>query len=124
MAKKPDQDQQPLGPFGEMLEGDWDPVEMAEIHKAIANLPQKKAPGADALPAEIYKHIPSLRPYIQEVCNRVIRTGHFPKALRRILVIPILKEAKDAHLANSRRPISLICTMVKIVENRIECYRS
>ena len=107
----------PLGPFRERLGETYRRVEITEVIKLIDNLPLRRAPGADAISAEIYKKTRALIPYIREVCDSALKTGHFPNALRRVHLIPLLKIGKNPQSQESRRPISLLCTMVKIMEN-------
>ena len=57
----------PLGPFRERLGETYRRVEITEVIKLIDNLPLRRAPGADALPAEIYKKTRAPIPYIRGV---------------------------------------------------------
>ena len=50
------------------------------------------------------------------VFNGILRTGEIPKGLTRIHVAPLLKAGKDPNACESRRPISLISTAVKVLE--------
>ena len=85
------EDDAPLGPFTERIGEVYQVIEVAEDIKAIDNLPQRRAPGADAIPADIYKRVRALISHVRETCGGILRTGHFPKALRRIYMAPLLK---------------------------------
>ena len=81
----------PLGLLAERLSREYQEVETAEVIKAIDNLSLQRDPGAAAIPAAIYKRIRAWVPYVREACNGVLRSGRYPKAIRRIHLIPLLK---------------------------------
>ena len=106
----------PLEPYRKKQMGPCQPIRLQEMLLAIAHLPTGKAPGPDGFPVEIYKHLPVLRPYLLALLNAMYETGEIPKELRRIYVAPITKPGKAPRDPNSKRPISLINTIMKIME--------
>ena len=92
------------------------PFREVEILKAIRSLAGKKAPGADALPGEVYKRLTGMLPALTLLTTAVVRMGTLPHKLLEVLIIPLDKPGKDPHLCESKRPISLINTIVKAFE--------
>ena len=107
----------PLSPFRERLLGVHETVMAVEVAKAIRGMTSGKAPGPDGFPTEIYKNLPALIPVLARLTNLIYATGVFPKLLRRVFLVPLVKPGKDPHKVESRRPISLLCTAVKIIES-------
>ena len=99
--------------------GPHDPVTLAEIRKAISKQSSHKAPGSDGFPGIIYKRLPALQVELVRVLNMILKVGRFPKVLCRIHLVPIFKPGKYSKWAASRRPISLLPTMVKIAETAL-----
>ena len=75
-----------------------------------------KAPGPDGIPAEIYKNLPPLYPYIAKIINGILTRGIIPRELRHICVVPLSKPGKDPQLPSSKRPISFLRTSMEIME--------
>ena len=84
--------------------------------KSVSNLSGGKAPGPDGLPGEIFKRLPSLIPPLQVMLNAIYYRGKIPKLLRRLHVALIRKPGKDPQKAENRRPISLLNTIMKVME--------
>ena len=99
---------QPQGVFAEFRE--------VEIIKAIEDLSKDKTPGADAIPAAIYKTLSWLTPLIRRLLTSMVRSGCVPKPLLEIIIVPIDKPGKNPHLCESKRPISLINVIMKVAE--------
>ena len=92
---------------------------LAEIRKAISRRSSHKAPGSDNFPGVVYKRLPALQGELVRVLNPMLSTRKFPEVLCRIRLVPIFKPGKDPKLAASRRPITLLPTMVKISETAL-----
>ena len=108
--------ERPLGPFRERIEGSFQAFSRMEVTKAIWGLSQGKAPGPDGIPAEIFKRLPTLVPVLRVLFNGIYSRGGIPKTLCRVHVVLLKKPGKDPRVAANRRPISLINTMMKILE--------
>ena len=109
-------DDRPLPPFEERIFNEHEDVREMEVLKAIGLLSLNKAPGPDGHTTEVYGGLPALVPELTKLLNLMYRTGTIPKTLRRVYVVPIPKAGKDPHNAESIRPITLISTIVKIME--------
>ena len=118
-GQRTNKDEQPLPPFTEKLEGKREEVRGVEVRKATAGLPLNKAPGAGGVSAAIYRKMPVLIPYGTRICSEVIRTSRILKTQGRTHLAPLIKAGKNPQKVGSRRPISLICTQVEIVETII-----
>ena len=68
---------------------------------------------------EVYKKLPALHPVMLEMFNHIHCSGEIPALLRLIHMVPIPKPGKDPGNPQNRRPISLICTGMKILEQSI-----
>ena len=106
----------PLPPFRQRHMGTFEPIRLAEMRLAIAQLKEGKAPGPDGYPVEFYKRLPSLHPYLLALLNKIYESGEIPTELRAIYVAPIAKPGKDARDPANKRPISLINSIMKVME--------
>ena len=111
--------QSPLPPFRAPLPPKPEPIQYVELIRAIQEQASGKAPGADGIDMEIYKKIPAMHPEMLDMFNEIYRTGVIPHLFRLIHMVPIPKPGKDPGNPRNRRPISLICTGVKISEQII-----
>ena len=109
-------DDYPLEPFQENITETYTPVSEIEITRAIREMKPRKSPGPDGLPTEIFKNTRCLHKAIMRLANLILETGKFPTVLRRVHMVPLIKPGKDPHQVSSRRPISLLCVSVKIIE--------
>ena len=101
---------------GRILEGTFEPFREVEIVKAIRGLATNKSPGPDAIPAEVYRNLPSMVSAITALITKMVETGRIPKILLEVHLAPLDKPRKDPQLCTSKRSTSLICTMVKIAD--------
>ena len=106
----------PLLPFREMIGTEHTKVREVEVLKAIYGQSSKKSPGPDLFPAELYKKLSVLKEYTTAFIDLIIRKGVIPKTLKRIYLVPITKPGKDPRSVDSRRPIALLCVIIKILE--------
>lgn len=92
------------------------PLTLVEIQKVVKEMANQKAPGPDGLPAELYKKYGEvLLPQLVEVLNGAVMEGKLPMSMTEATIIILLKEGKNPLDAASYRPISLLCTDVKIL---------
>ena len=106
----------PLGPYRRQMSGQLAPVRQVELLRAIREQSLNKAPGCDNITAELYRRLPSTYPYLIMLFNHMLTGGQIPPMLRLIQVVPIPKPGRDPCDPANRRPISLICTCMKILE--------
>ena len=95
------------------------PFREVEITKAVAELSGNKAAGPDNLPTDLFKHLPAITPLLTDLISTMVRTGNIPLFLRQVLLVPLDKPGKDNKLCSSKRPISLINTIIKIAESAV-----
>ena len=88
-----------------------------EIAYNIQSLRNSKAPGSDRIHNTLLKNLP--RSGIR-FCHHIIaacyKLTYFPIKWKQAKVIPILKPGKKSSEASSYRPISLLCSLSKILE--------
>ena len=89
---------------------------LIEIAEAVGEPAEGRAPGPDGFPAELFRKLPILQDALTILFNIILETGDIPTALRRIYLVPILKPSKDPQLCASRRPISLLSAIIKLLE--------
>jgi hypothetical protein len=93
------------------------------VSKAIKKAKCSKASGPDSI---TNLHLKALGPhgvrYLTEVFNLSIRSARIPAIWKLSTIVPLGKPGKDATLAPSYRPISLLCPAVKILEALILPY--
>ena len=94
-------------------------VQLSFVENAIINLNSKKACGADNINTRLLKLVAPLaaRP-IHQLINSSIRSGKFPKLWKCARVIPLHKSGPTNDMDNFR-PISILCTVSKIIEKHV-----
>ena len=107
---------QPLPRFREDLKGTPKPISELGVLKAAKGLAKRKTPGPDGLPVIPFVESPPIRKALVTIYNAIMSTGAVPVGLARIYMVPLLKAGKDPNQCSSRRPISLISTVMKIFE--------
>lgn len=86
-----------------------------EIAQAILDIPEKKPPGTDGLPAILFKKCSqSLKSPITHLINSSIQSCEFPTILKEALVKAVPK--KSSLEISEHRPISILNTLSKIYE--------
>lgn len=76
----------------------------------------QKSPGPDGLPVENYKYNGEvLLPELLKVLNWVVVKGKLPSSMTEATVIVLHKEGRDPLDTSLYRPISLLCSDVKIL---------
>lgn len=91
-----------------------------ELKDAIASAKMNKSPGENGISYDLLKklHKDALKVLI-EYYNRVWSEGTLPRDWTHAIIIPIHKPNKDPTSPESYRPISLTCTICKIMEKMI-----
>lgn len=75
-----------------------------------------KCPGPDGFPAEFLKTFSDkLAPLLLNKFNESYISGVLPQSLRHAIISIIFKKDKDPSQCSSYRPISLICSDVKLL---------
>ncbi|XP_069604436.1 G-patch domain and KOW motifs-containing protein isoform X1 [Ranitomeya imitator] len=97
-----------------------EPIGEEELGAALVGVAGGKAPGADGIPAEVYKVLKeTLLAKLSEVYNSSLERGELPLSMREAIVVVIPKADKDPQLPESYRPISLLTADIKILANRL-----
>ena len=92
------------------------PVRAVEVAKAIDSMGTSKSPGPDGLLAEVFKNMPSLTQPLATLFTKILERGAIPNTMMELYIIPLEKPDKDPKLCTSKRPISLLCIVAKILE--------
>lgn len=88
-----------------------------EIILIIKGLKNNKAPGNDSINNKLLRHLPARGiKIISIIINGCLKLSYFPAIWKIAKVVPIHKHGKDKSDINSYRPISLLCSMSKILE--------
>lgn len=95
------------------------PLTIKEVYTELVNC-NSKSSGPDDIP---YVFIKNLSEYalniLLTIYNLIWTRGIFPSKWRQALISPILKPGKNKFNINSYRPISLTCTLCKLLEKMI-----
>lgn len=87
----------------------------------IKNLKSKKSPGLDSINNTLLKHLPlSGTRYLTTIFNACLKLCYFPVCWKKASIIPIHKPSKPKNEINSYRPISLLCSVSKLLEKIIK----
>lgn len=96
------------------------PIQLIEMKRALSKC-TSLAPGPDNIPYSFIHNLPnSVLDKIIKVFNKIWSTGSTPQNWKHSIIIPILKPGKNKFEINSYRPISLLNTMIKILEKIID----
>ena len=106
-------------PPGGEPDGPFQPFHEVEILKAIGDLASSKAPGPDGIPAEVYKGLPSTAHDIARLFTAMVKRRTIPRESLAAHIVPLDKPRKDPPLCAPKRPISLLCVLLKILEGAI-----
>jgi hypothetical protein len=91
--------------------------EEEEIVGIIKKLKNPKAPGQDKINNILLKKLPSRGiSYLLFIIIACMKFSYFPEEWKKAKVIPIPKPGKDHSDPSSYRPISLLCSLSKILE--------
>ena len=94
-----------------------------EVARALKQLPNRKAPGIDGIPAELLKPIPIQA--LTELCQQIWKTKTWPKDWTRSVFVPIPKKG-DTHECCNYRTVALIShaskILLKIIQQRMASF--
>ncbi|XP_056407014.1 uncharacterized protein LOC130298133 [Hyla sarda] len=92
------------------------PISLEELEQALKDANNERAPGPDGLPCEVYKKFSGvLLPQLLRVVESAVSEGSLPRSMMEAIIVLIPKPGKDPLCAGSYRPISLLCTDVKLL---------
>ena len=88
-----------------------------EAYKSLSSLQTSKAVGPYNIPNRILKDFAlELAPLVCDIYNQSLREGYIPALLKSSIVTPIPKVSPPALIEQDLRPISLTCTLAKVME--------
>ena len=92
------------------------PLTTDEVISAIWRFPDKTS-AADPIPTSVLKQTADVvAPFVTELFNRSLFTGHFPAAFKEAFITPIVKKpGLDATSASSYRMISNLSVLLKLL---------
>lgn len=92
-------------------------VSEAEVCRSLSSIQVAKSVGPDELPNRPLKEFaPEISLVIQDIYNQSMREGYIPELLKSSIVSPIPKVTPPQSIESDLRPISLTCTLAKIIE--------
>ena len=93
------------------------PISMAELTETI-NHRKQKAPGPTGLTAAHLKNLPeNMLKFLLNIYNACLSIGYFPNKLKLAIMIFIPKGSSSQHQVQNYRPISLLDSHGKILDN-------
>ena len=92
-------------------------VSEAQVYRSLSSIQVAKSIGPDEIPNRLLKKFaPEISLVIQDIYNQSIRKGYIPELLKSSIVSPIPKVTPPQSIESDLRPISLTCTLAKIME--------
>ena len=92
-------------------------MSVREVQDSLSSLNVGKAIGPDMIPNTVLKEFaPELAPLIMDIYNYSLREGYVPDLLRRSIINPLPKVSPPQEIQTDLRPISLTCTLAKVME--------
>ena len=92
-------------------------VSEIEVYSSLSSFEVSKAVGPDNIPNRPLKEFaPELAPIIRDIYNQSLREGYIPTLLKSSIVTPIHKATPPSTIRKDLRPISLTCTVAKVME--------
>ena len=93
---------------------------MGELEEAVLTMKNRKAPGPDGIPAEVYKLVFRQRPeLLLEAFNACLKEGIFPCRWKVARLALISKGKGDPELPSAYRPLCMLDTAGKVLEKLI-----
>jgi hypothetical protein len=84
------------------------------------NRPRASSAGPDNIPALLIKNLtPKAQGVVLKILNNIWQQQTFPDIWRKAIIIPVFNPGKQKTDANSYRPISLTCTLCKLLERMV-----
>ena len=91
-------------------------VSCSEVRKVLTVMPSNKAPGYDRIPLFVIKDcLPYILPTLTRLINSSFACSEFPRAWKKSVIVPHLKDG-DHEVPNNNRPISLLPVLSKVAE--------
>ncbi|BHF58986.1 hypothetical protein SprV_0100194100 [Sparganum proliferum] len=91
------------------------PSSLQETIRAVQQLSSGKAPGSDAIPAEVYKHGgPQLMDHLTALFQEMWRQGEVPQDFKDATIVHLYKRKGNRQVCNNHRGISLLNIAGKI----------
>ena len=88
-----------------------------EVYSSLYSIKTTKAVGPDNIPNKLLKDFANeLAPLIMDIYNQSLRESYIPSMLKSSIVNPIPKISIPKYIESDLRPISLTCTLAKIME--------
>ncbi|XP_063584666.1 uncharacterized protein LOC134762226 [Penaeus indicus] len=87
---------------------------ITDSNQQLASTPSGKAPGQDAIPADLLKCDEDLLPYLYEILRKSWSEGAFPRDLRDAKITTLYKNKGDKGDCNNYRGISLLSVTGKV----------
>ena len=95
-------------------------ISVGEVLAAIKNMPVKKCPGPDGLPAEYYKaYADIIAPRLLEMLQEAKAQGLLPVTMRKALIVMIPKKENEETEPGACRSLSLLGVDTKILATRL-----
>ncbi|XP_072395392.1 uncharacterized protein [Diabrotica undecimpunctata] len=95
------------------------PFNLLELNEAISSL-KNSAAGPDDIPSIFLKNLhPDTHLKLLELYNKIWSQNQFPTLWRQATTIPIKKNDSSPNLLKSYRPISLTCSLCKLLEKMV-----
>ena len=92
-------------------------VSVREVRDSLSSLNVEKAIGPDMIPNRVLKEFaPELAPLIMDIYNCSLKEGYVPDLLKRSIINPLPKVSPPQEIQIDLRPISLTCTLAKVME--------
>ncbi|BHF66062.1 hypothetical protein SprV_0200907600 [Sparganum proliferum] len=91
------------------------PPSLQETIRAVQQLSSGKAPGSDAMPAEVYKHGgPQLMDHLTAIFQEMRRQGAVPQDFKDATIVHLYKRKGNRQVCDNHRGISLLNIVGKI----------
>lgn len=91
------------------------PITLDELKNAVLNMKRGKSPGWDGIPPEFYAMFwEELGQYMLDMILMSVKNGSFLNDVNLALLTVLPKPKKDLLFCNNYRPLSILCTEVKV----------
>nr|VZI52208.1 unnamed protein product [Spirometra erinaceieuropaei] len=101
------------------------PPSLQETIRAVQQLSSGKAPGSDAIPAEVYKHGgPQLMDHLTALFQEMWRQGEVPQDFKDATIVHLYKRKGNRQVCDNHRGISLLNIAGKIFARILKMYKA
>ena len=90
-----------------------------EVVKAVETMSGGKAAGPDGFVVDVYQNFPGILASLYQLFNLIMDTGSLPLLMLKLHIAPLEKPLKDPEECSSKRPISLLNTLPKVLESMV-----